>query len=138
MAVSTFTTVPVTEKAYGTVETVPEEKVAEVVLHNTDEVEQAVREYFVDIPVMAEIARCESTFRHTQKDGSVLRGKVDNRDVGVMQINTGYHAAEAKKLGLDLTDFEDNMSYARHLYEKKGTQPWKASSKCWNRTVARI
>jgi hypothetical protein len=108
-----------------------------IALHTTN-VEAAVRTYFADIPVMAEVARCESTFRHTVADGSVLRGRVDGRDTGVMQINTGYHAATAAKLGLDLFDFGDNMAYARYLYEKQGTQPWSASAPCWSKTIARI
>lgn len=98
--------------------------------------EAKVREYFSDIPVLIQVARCESTFRHTLADGSVLKGKVDSRDTGVMQINTHYHAAEAAKLGLDLTVLEDNMAYARNLYERQGTQPWKASAPCWAGTLA--
>lgn len=96
--------------------------------------EALVREYFSDIPVMAEVARCESTFRHTLADGSVLRGVVDNRDTGVMQINTYYHGATAKAMGLDLTDFYQNMAYARNLYERRGTQPWSASRPCWGKS----
>lgn len=92
-----------------------------------------VRKYFEDIPVMAEISRCESGFIHLLYDGSVLTGKVDPRDLGVMQINTGYHAEEAKKLGLDLTKFEDNMAYARSLYTAEGTKPWLASARCWHK-----
>lgn len=98
--------------------------------------EQIVREYFQDIPVMVQIARCESTFRHTLADGSVLRGLVDNADLGVMQINTRYHGARATELGLDLKKIEDNMAYARYLYEKQGTRPWNASAPCWNRSLA--
>lgn len=98
--------------------------------------ESAVREYFADIPIMIQVARCESTFRHTLADGSVLTGKVDGRDTGVMQINTYYHGATAAKLGLDLWDLEDNMAYARYLYEKQGVQPWSASAPCWSRTLA--
>lgn len=100
--------------------------------------EAAVREYFSDIPVLIQVARCESTFRHTLADGSVLRGKVDSRDTGVMQINSYYHGKEAAELGLNLEIFEDNMAYARHLYEKKGTQPWSASSPCWSRSLASL
>ena len=85
---------------------------------------------------MVQIARCESHFRHTLSDGSVLRGKVDNADTGVMQINLRYHAEQALNLGLNLHDLEDNMAYARHLYEKQGTTPWNASSACWERTLA--
>jgi len=85
---------------------------------------------------MIHIARCESTFRHTLADGSVLRGRVDPADTGVMQINLRYHGETAKKLGLDVTDIYDNMAYARNLYERQGTQPWSASEPCWGKTIA--
>lgn len=85
---------------------------------------------------MIQVARCESTFRHTLADGSVLKGRVDPRDTGVMQINKGYHQQTATKLGLDLNDLYDNMEYARYLYEKQGTQPWSASAPCWSPTLA--
>ena len=98
--------------------------------------EAIVRDYFKDIPVMIQVARCESTFQHNLADGSVLRGRVDSADTGVMQINKRYHSATAIALGLDLHDIYDNMAYARHLYEKQGTQPWNASSPCWGRTLA--
>ncbi|OGG60015.1 hypothetical protein A3C89_03875 [Candidatus Kaiserbacteria bacterium RIFCSPHIGHO2_02_FULL_50_50] len=100
------------------------------------DVEVAVRDYFADIPALANVARCESQYRHTLKDGSVLRGVVDPRDTGVMQINTYYHGDTAKKLGLDLTNFVDNMAYARYLYETQGLQPWSASKSCWGQVVA--
>lgn len=109
--------------------------VEEVTLTAQD-TEAIVREYFSDIPVMIQVARCESTFRHTLADGSVLRGKVDGRDTGVMQINTYYHGETAEELGLDLEILQDNMAYARNLYERQGTQPWSASSPCWGRTLA--
>jgi len=131
----------VNETAYGTVETVAVEAAKDSrsttnSAMSPSETEIAVREYFKDIPIMAEVARCESTFRHTLADGTVLRGKVDGRDTGVMQINTGYHAATAAKLGLDIFKLEDNMAYARYLYEKQGTQPWSASAPCWSKTLA--
>ncbi|MBX2866886.1 hypothetical protein KTR10_02950 [Candidatus Kaiserbacteria bacterium] len=85
---------------------------------------------------MIQVARCESTFRHTLADGSVLRGKVDSADTGVMQINKRYHGETAEKLGLDLENIYDNMAYARYLYETQGTQPWSASSPCWSPTIA--
>ncbi len=94
--------------------------------------EAAVRRYFSDVPIMAEVARCESRFNHLNPTtGTVLRGIVNNSDVGVMQINTYYHGDTARILDLDLHDFEDNMAYARYLYEREGTQPWSASRGCW-------
>ena len=101
-----------------------------------EEVEQQVREYFHDIPVMIEIARCESRYRQYEENGSVLLGDI-TRDLGVMQINEYYHLDAAAHLGLDLHDLEDNMAYARYLYNREGTKPWNSSSKCWkNRQIA--
>lgn len=80
---------------------------------------------------MVNIAECESHFRHFGEDGGVLRGDVDRRDVGVMQINEYFHGKRAEKLGLDLETLAGNLAYARDLYEREGTTPWLASSKCW-------
>lgn len=125
----------VTDTSYGTI--VETEVVDESALVLTAEnTEAVVREYFADIPAMIQVARCESTFRHTLADGSVLRGHVDKRDTGVMQINTYYHQSRADQLELDLEDIYDNMAYARYLYEKQGLQPWSASQPCWGRTIA--
>ncbi len=85
---------------------------------------------------MIQIARCESTFRHTLADGTVLQGRVDPADTGVMQINKRYHGNTAEGLGLDLNDLYGNLSYARNLYERQGTKPWSASAPCWSQTVA--
>lgn len=93
--------------------------------------EAIVRNYFHDVPVMAEIARCESGFRHTLSDGSILRGRVDYADTGVMQINKRYHQATATAMGLNLDNIYDNMAYARHLYETQGLRPWGSSAGCW-------
>lgn len=126
--------VPVTDAAYGHIAT-NEDQVAEARLIGADE-ETIVRSYFSDIPVMIQIARCESTFRHTLPDGTVLRGIVDPADTGIMQINKRYHSETAEKLGLDLDDIYGNMAYARDLYERQGTQPWSASAPCWSPTIA--
>ncbi len=126
--------VPVTDTAYGHIATI-EDQVTEERLIGTD-TENSVRSYFSDLPVMIQIARCESTFRHTLADGTVLKGKVDPADTGVMQINMRYHGEKARELGLDLTKLHDNMAYARDLYLRQGTKPWKASAACWENTIA--
>ena len=97
-------------------------------------VETRVREYFADVPLMAEVSKCESRFRQFESDGSVFRGKINDRDVGVMQINEYYHLERAKKLGFDLYSLEGNMAYARLLYKEQGAQPWVSSSPCWKKT----
>ena len=123
------------DTAYGHIATTIEDQVAEAPTTGTD-TEAAVRSYFSDIPVMIQIARCESTFRHTLADGTVLKGRVDPADTGVMQINKRYHQERAQKLGLNLDDLDDNMAFARDLYERQGTQPWKASKPCWGESIA--
>jgi hypothetical protein len=110
--------------------------VAESTSTVSNDTEKIVRSYFRDIPVMIQIARCESTFRHTLADGSVLKGVVDPADTGVMQINKRYHEQTATSMRLNLDDIYHNMAYARHLYETQGTQPWSASAPCWSPTLA--
>lgn len=95
--------------------------------------EQYVREYFNDDPILAEIAKCESTFRQYSSSGEVIKGRVNKSDVGVMQINKYYHLKQAEKLGYDLHTIEGNMAYAKVLYNREGTKPWNSSSKCWKK-----
>ncbi|MFZ2522552.1 MAG: hypothetical protein WAX44_03525 [Minisyncoccia bacterium] len=95
--------------------------------------EEHVKKYFKDIPVMIQIARCESTFRHLESNGDIRRGLVNSRDVGVMQINEYYHLDQALKKEIDIYSIEGNMAYARNLYEREGTQPWASSRVCWSK-----
>lgn len=99
-------------------------------------VEEYVRNYFSDIPVMIEIAKCESHFRQHDINNDVLRGEQNNLDRGVMQINELYHNENSEKLGFDILTLEGNTAYARYLFEKYGVKPWVSSSKCWGKTVA--
>lgn len=99
-------------------------------------VEEYVRNYFSDIPIMIEIARCESRFRQHGGNGDVLRGEKNDLDRGVMQINEFFHNENSDKLGYDILTLEGNTSYARHLFEKYGVKPWNSSAKCWGKTVA--
>ncbi|MBI2086580.1 MAG: hypothetical protein HYT69_00150 [Candidatus Zambryskibacteria bacterium] len=98
----------------------------------TENVERFVKNYFADIPLMAKIARCESRYRHYSK-GDVLHGEKNSYDRGVMQINILYHQEDAQEMGLDLHDLDDNVAYARYLYEKYGAKPWMSSSACWSK-----
>lgn len=95
---------------------------------------EKVEDYFKDIPILADVAFCESRYRQYDQNGNALRGIVNKADVGVMQINEKYHAETAVKLGYDLYSLEGNMAYARYLYSKQGTKPWVHSSTCWNKT----
>ena len=96
-------------------------------------VEEYVRSYYADTPILAEIARCESRFRHYDSDGNIIRGIVNQSDVGVMQINTYYHGDSADAFGFDLFTLNGNLEYARNLYEREGSTPWSASEFCWGK-----
>ena len=97
-------------------------------------VEEYVRDYFVDVPVMVAIAQCESQFRQSNKNGTILKNPTSTA-IGTFQIMASIHQkSAAEKLGLDITTIEGNAAYARYLYEKSGTKPWKASQGCWGKT----
>lgn len=96
-------------------------------------IEKYLREHYADTPILIDIARCESTFSHYDKKGEIVRGRVNNADVGVMQINERYHLETAEKLGLDIHTVEGNVDYAKYLYKKYGAEPWSASSPCWSK-----
>jgi hypothetical protein len=82
-------------------------------------------------PPLQKIAFCESSGVHYLKNGDVLRGKKDSRDVGLFQISTAYHGTTAKKRGYDLYTIAGNASFAKYLLRTKGTSPWNASKPCW-------
>ena len=115
------------------VETAPREVNIEDYQPITDSknVERFINDYFADIPVMANIAKCESQYRQFNSNGEILKGKKNSYDRGVMQINVLYHSDKADELGLAINTIEDNVSFARYLYEKYGAKPWIASSACW-------
>lgn len=98
-----------------------------------EETEARVRAYFKAIPILAEVARCESHFRQYNEDGSIHRGRNRNgtHDIGVMQINDETWLLQAKKLGLNLLTLKGNIAFAKWLYAQEGLQPWMSSSLCW-------
>lgn len=110
---------------------------AVLALKDTKDIENYVKTQYADVPILVDIARCESTFRQYDKNGRVVRGKVDKRDIGVMQINEFYQGDTAKKLGLDIYTVEGNVAYGKHLYQEQGTKPWASSKSCWGGELAR-
>ncbi|PIR85490.1 hypothetical protein COU15_00135 [Candidatus Kaiserbacteria bacterium CG10_big_fil_rev_8_21_14_0_10_45_20] len=109
------------------------ETIADETVQNPETLAEYVREYYADTPILADIAWCESSMRHFNKEGEILRGVADSDDLGVMQINRRYHEKDAVELGFDIYSLNGNLAYAKHLYEKQGTRPWKASSPCWGK-----
>lgn len=115
---------------------VEQSSVSPVDLKSSLTAREYVERYFSDIPVLVEVARCESQFRHYDKNGKILTGEVNEYDLGVMQINELYHEERSDRLGLNLYTIEGNTAYARYLFEKEGLRPWKSSSPCWKKSQA--
>lgn len=142
MAISAVTgsSTPITVSTLPTQQTVDSAVVRQVEqkptvkdVDNIMSTEQYVKQYFADIPIMIQIARCESTFHQLDPDGEVHRGRVDNEDVGVMQINEHYNGAQAERENYDIYTLPGNVAFARELYEAKGTAPWRSSKACWGK-----
>lgn len=93
-------------------------------VYNQIIVEQLVREYFKDIPVMIDIARCESNFRQFTDSGAPFRGGAGGGMIGVFQFYERVHHTTALSLGFDLATLEGNIGYARHLHSQSGVTPW--------------
>lgn len=107
------------------------EIVATSTIKKGNNIESKVKTYFSDAPIMQRIAYCESRNRQFDTDGSVFRGVVNNKDVGVFQINEKYHLSDSQKMGINIHTVDGNLEYAKYLYEKQGTRPWSSSRPCW-------
>jgi hypothetical protein len=93
------------------------------------DVEARVRQAFADVPVMANIAKCESRFRQYGSNGLPLFDPTYSM-IGVFQ-ESAAHLPEALGMGMDITSLEGNIAYARYLYNTGGTDPWLDSFQCW-------
>ncbi len=96
-------------------------------------IETVVIERFVDEipPIMLRIAHCESGNTQFDKHGKVVEGNSNVADRGRFQINRDIWGEKAKELGYDIETSKGNLSMAMWLYERKGTEPWIHSKKCW-------
>lgn len=120
------------------VELEPQPKVEEVIkkpvvvapLPKTDVVNTLIEMLGEGHPLIA-VARCESGYRQFNEDGTLLRGKQNSQDVGVLQINEKYHLADSKRLGYDIHTLEGNIRYGEYLYNHQGLTPWNWSRHCW-------
>ena len=101
--------------------------------NSTETTEAYVRDYFKDIPIMIEVAKCESHFQHLDKNGEIHRGVVNSADIGVMQINEFYHLERSVEENYNIYTLQGNTAYARNLYGREGTNPWNSSKSCWGK-----
>ncbi len=100
---------------------------ASIDVYSTTSIKAFILDSFVDVPVMASIASCESRYRQFNADGSVHRGVANTHDIGLFQINETYWREESLKMGYDIYTLDGNIGFAKVLYGRNGTRDWNWS-----------
>jgi len=83
---------------------------------------------FPDEPRMVKVASCESTGGY----GFDIHARNPNSSAsGLFQILMSKHGDRMRDLGLNVWDEDDNISFARVLFDERGLKPWLESVNCW-------
>lgn len=90
-----------------------------------------------DAPYGVAISSCEGGLMQFEKDGRILRGRVNPRDIGIFQINSDHHEDTYLKLNIDVFTPRGNIEYAKFIFDQNGTQPWYLSEFCWKKKLVR-
>lgn len=91
-----------------------------------------------DYLIIKSIAEAESGFNQYDKNGKIIRGQLNQHDIGIFQINEIYHLKKSKELGMDIYTPEGNIDYAIFLYSKNGTKDWSWSAKIWKKKLSTV
>lgn len=83
-----------------------------------------------DADIAIKIATCESSLRQFDDKGQVVKSKTG--DSGLFQINQ-VHKKQLDEMKLDPDKLEDNIKYAKHLFDTNGLKDWYMSKKCWSK-----
>lgn len=101
-------------------------------------VQEKIKEHFPQKhPVMLAIANCESTGYIHWENGE-LRPNSEGKSsaAGVFQVLLNLHAEEIRRLGLDMNNIDDYMTFVKYLQKSQGYGAWKASKHCWGKRVS--
>lgn len=109
-------------EAYQSVQLRPLTEIEEAKLYLFEQLNSDVNKY----NLMSRIAYAESDFNQDAYNS-------ETHDVGIFQVNEGYHLERSKELGYDIYTYRGNIDYAVTLYERSGTSPWKASKARWSK-----
>ena len=97
--------------------------------YSEESIKMRIKEAFPeDSERMLRVALCESGY-----DRNAHNPKNNSHDRGIFQLSEKWHGKEMKELGIDPTDVEQNIQYARLLYDRNGLKDWSASKKCWSK-----
>lgn len=90
-----------------------------------EKIKERIRATFPENPeTMIRVAECESGIKN-------IPGRLSD-DGGIFQINI-THQKELARQELDRFDIEDNIKFARYLYDNGGLGHWKSSKSCWSK-----
>jgi hypothetical protein len=84
-------------------------------------------------PMLTKICNAESGGKQFNKDGSVLRGRVNPSDIGFCQLNEPIWNDKARKMGLDIYTEQGNKDMALYIFSNYGTDPWNSSKVMWSK-----
>lgn len=119
---------------YAQVEEPPLPKTVLIEVRYTQEgIERRIKETFPEEPeLMLKVAKCEGVTNGVL-DPKAYNPTNNSHDRGIFQISDKYHKETYTAMGLtDMTDVDQNLKYARHLYDENGLQDWSASKWCWS------
>jgi soluble lytic murein transglycosylase-like protein len=86
--------------------------------------------------ILMAVAFKESTWRHYEKDGRVLRGRWSPSDVGIMQISEIAHPAAFPRAATDMRyNIEYGARYLKYQFERYGN--WNDAAAAYNFVSAR-
>jgi len=121
---------PVVVEQY--VKVIPREvKIETSIEWSESRIEEQIRKVFWEEPDLAvAIAKCEG-ITNGKLDPFAFNPTNGSDDKGIFQISTLHHGVRVEELGLDMFDVQDNLTYAKILFDSQGTQPWSASKHCW-------
>lgn len=92
-------------------------------LASQESLKAEVMDTFKDVPEMAAVILCESSYQQFDSTGSPLMSPT--HDVGVMSINIPSWGKEARSRGLDIyNSAADNIAMGRIIYEIQGIHAW--------------
>lgn len=91
---------------------------------------------FKDFKKLYEVNECESNWKQFDKNGGAI---ISSGNIGIAQINKLAHETGYTKLGLDVRNPFDNLTYQVLLYKWEGLKPWRLwSGHCWENKIKNL
>jgi hypothetical protein len=107
-----------------------ESQIKQIVVTSTEPILEVLRPQLVPICACESVGNPNAIPQQFNKDGSVIKGKINPSDIGMCQINLRYWGQKAIDLGFDIYTEQGNIKMANWIYDHQGTSPWIWSRGC--------